>query len=107
MDDRLIDCKKALRCVIGQANLFDGDSGECFEKIPVPDDLESCESMMIEIIKGHTRDQKYENENYPVPVYFAGWLGPYEAAFEYLVEYGLAKWRNDGWEQMIILNEND
>lgn len=102
--ERLEDCQQTLRCVIAQAGLFTGDSGECFENIPVPDDLDTCEKMMIEIIKEHAVAKKYKDEkaDFPnVPIYFAGWLGPYESAFLYLVENGLAKWCYEGWDQMI------
>lgn len=102
MDDRLDECKKSLSCAIGQVN-FDNNVPE---DTYIPDDIESCERRLIEIIKKYTQDQKFENENSPVPVYFAGWLGAYEAAFEYLVEYGLARWASDDWEQMIVLEED-
>lgn len=103
MNSRLDECKQTLRCVILQAALFDGEAGECCKNIPVPDKLEDCERMLMEIIKERLLD-KFEAD-YPVPVYFAGWLGAYEAAFEYLVKHGLARWRYDDWNQAICLLE--
>lgn len=102
MDNRLDECKKSLRYAIGQVNF----NSYAQEDAQIPDDIESCERRLIEIVKKYTLDQKFENENSPFPVYFAGWLGAYEAAFEYLVEYGLARWSSDDWEQMIVLEED-
>ncbi len=99
--DRLTDCKNTLKWAIVQASHEEVEP----EEVQVPDSLEECERRLIEIVKKYTRDQKFENEHSLIPVYFAGWLGPYEGAFEYLVEHGLAKWCYKDWEQMITLVE--
>lgn len=99
MDERLIECKQLLRCVIAQADLFDGDCGSRFENIPVPDDLESCERRVIEIVKKETLEPTYID--FPHPIYFAGFISAYEWAFRYLVGNGLAKWRYDDGSDFI------
>ena len=117
--ERLTDCWACLRMVICQAGsdfwilqrkhnrLNLGDfKGLSPEDAKMPEDLESCERKLIEIVKQHTRDWEYEDKSTGVPEYFAGWLGAYEGAFEYLVEHGLARWTYEEDHQSIVFTED-
>lgn len=98
--ERLADCRQVLNLVIEQASR---DAVIEFTMTPeIPDDLESCERKLVEIIKKHLDIRKFDwGDDNNKPYYNAGWLGPYESAFEYLVENDLARYVYPDWDQLI------